>query len=64
MQPLLARLKEGPFFTLIAGVTSVLGVFAIGTIRSKGMKWRLHQKALEEERTDDGLPLERMVPTK
>jgi hypothetical protein len=55
MQPLLASIGEGPFFTLVAGVTTVLGLVAISIIRHKGMGWRLRRTArreavLEEQR--------------
>ena len=41
MKPLLVNLGEGSFFALVAGVTSMLGISAIGIIRWKGMTWRL-----------------------
>jgi hypothetical protein len=49
MEPLLARLGEGPFFTLVAGVTGMLGVVAIGIIRYKGMAWRLRRESRRVE---------------
>ncbi len=64
MQPLLVRLKEGPFFTLLAGVTSMLGILVIGVIRRKGMAWRLHQEHSEAKDTDTGLPCEHPLPIK
>jgi hypothetical protein len=45
MQPLLDSIGEGPFFTLVAGVTIVLGLVAISIIRNKGMGWRLCREA-------------------
>lgn len=45
MQPLLASIGEGPFFTLVAGVTIVLGLIATSIIRKKGMGWRLRREA-------------------
>jgi hypothetical protein len=45
MEPLILRLGEGPFFTLVAGVTSILGILAIGVIRHKGMVWRLRRES-------------------
>lgn len=45
MQPLLESIGEGPFFTLVAGVTIVLGLVAISIIRNKGMGWRLRRQA-------------------
>ena len=49
MEPLLVRLGEGPFFTLVAGVASMLGVLAIGVIRRKGMAWRLQRESRRVE---------------
>lgn len=49
MDPLLVRLGEGPFFTLVAGVASILGVLAIGIIRRKGMAWRLQRESTQAE---------------
>lgn len=49
MEPLLVRLGEGPFFTLVAGLTSILGVLAIGIIRRKGMAWRLQRESRRVE---------------
>ena len=45
MAPLLCRLGDGPFFTLLAGITGIGGVAAIGLIRMKGMEWRLQREA-------------------
>ena len=58
MEPLLARLHPGPFFTLLAGVASILGILAIGIIRHKGMTWRLvrRQQYLEAKGTQNKAP--------
>jgi hypothetical protein len=45
MQPFLASIGEGPFFTLVAGVIIVLGLVAISIIRNKGMGWWLRREA-------------------
>ena len=50
MQPLLIRLQEGPFFTIMAGATAGFGIVAIGIIRRKGMIWRLRKESQKVSR--------------
>ena len=55
MEPLLARLRPGPFLTLLAGLASMICIIAIKVIRHKGMMWRLtrrerYLKAKEKEK--------------
>lgn len=64
MEPLLARLGKGPFFTLIAGVTSMLGILMIGIIRRNGMIWRLRQECPDARGTGNSPPRERPPPIK
>ena len=54
MEPLLVKLGEGPFFVLVAGVTSMLGVSAIGIIRWKGPIWRLWREQKPSRGRDKG----------
>lgn len=40
MQPLLDRMGQGWYFTLLGLVSGVSGVLVVAGIRWKGMKWR------------------------
>ncbi|OIW25314.1 chloramphenicol resistance protein [Coniochaeta ligniaria NRRL 30616] len=52
MEPLMAAMGPGPFFTLLSGVCAVVGITLTVTIRTKGMKWRLAREKAEAEKRE------------
>jgi hypothetical protein len=61
MQPLLESTGEGPYFTLVAGLTIVPGLVAISITRNKRMGWLLRREVRRTAKTEVGHEREEMI---